>query len=95
MNTIWLAIPTNNIRLVKRYGRNLEYKLYYFNPKKTGESNQSPSGFSKNVFFKERARPCFVVTFIIIISDMFPENLIEIAQVVLKIRRFSLIFRTF
>ena len=41
-----------------------------------------PSGFSKNVSSKERV---FFVTFNIIISHIFPENFIEIPQVVQKI----------
>ena len=56
----------------------------------------SPPGFSENVFFRERMRPCFFVFFVfnfnfnIIISHIFPENvIIKIAQVVQKIWRFS------
>ena len=48
----------------------------YFNPKMAG---------SKNVPSKERVKPWFFVTFNIIISHIFPENLIEIPQVVQKI----------
>ena len=56
----------------------------------------SPPGFSEKVFFRERMRPCFFVFFVfnfnfnIIISHIFPENvIIKIAQVVQKIWRFS------
>ena len=42
-------------------------------------------GFSKNVLFRERVKPCFFVTFNIIISHIFHENFIEIPQVVKKI----------
>ena len=48
-----------------------------------------PCGFSKSVFSRERVKPCFFVTFNIIISHIFPENLIEIPQFVQKICRFS------
>ena len=42
-------------------------------------------GFLKNVSSKERVKPWFSVTFNIIISPIFPENFIEIPQVVQKI----------
>ena len=44
-----------------------------------------PCGFSKNVSSKERVKPCFFVTFNIIIRHIFPENFIEIPRVVQKI----------
>ena len=50
-----------------------------------GESN-----FSKNVSFKERVKPCFFVTFNIIIRYIFSENFIEIPQVVQKLWRIYL-----
>ena len=53
--------------------------------KRLGGQFNSPCGFSKNVFSKERVKPCFFVTFNIIISHTFPENFIEIPQVVQKI----------
>ena len=46
--------------------------------------------FSKNVSSKGRVKPCFFVTFNIIISHTFPENSIEISQVVQKIWTISL-----
>ena len=44
-------------------------------------------GFLENVFSEERERvkPWFLVTFNIILKYIFPENLIESAQVVQKI----------
>ena len=42
-------------------------------------------GFSENVSSKEKVKPCFFVTFNIIISYIFPENFIEIPQVGQKI----------
>ena len=47
------------------------------NPKKTG--------FSKNASSKERVKPCFFN----IINHIFPENFLEIPQVVQKIGIFS------
>ena len=46
--------------------------------------------FSKNVSFREKVKPCFFVTFKIIISHIFTENFIETPEVVQKIWRFSL-----
>ena len=46
--------------------------------------------FSINVSSKERVKPCIFVTFSIIISHTYPENCIEITQVVQKIWRLSL-----
>ena len=42
-------------------------------------------GFSKNASSRERIRPWCFVTFNIIISQFFPENLIKIPQLVQKI----------
>ena len=50
----------------------------------------TPSGFSKKVFSTERVKPYRFAIFNIIISHIFPENFIEIAQVVQNICRFSL-----
>ena len=52
-----------------------------------GEGSQfdPPNGFSKNVSPWERVKPCIFVTFSIIISHIFPGNIIEIPQVVQKI----------
>ena len=44
-----------------------------------------PCGFSNIVSSKERVKPWFFETFNIIISNIFPENFIEILQVVQKI----------
>ena len=53
---------------------------------KGGDQIDPPScGFSKNVSSKERMKPWFLVAFNIISKHIFPENLIEFPQVVLKI----------
>ena len=44
-----------------------------------------PCSFSKNVSSKERFKICFFRTFNIIISHIFPENVIESPQIVQKI----------
>ena len=44
-----------------------------------------PCGFSKNVSSKDRVKPWFFVTFNIIMRHIFPENVIEIHQVVQKL----------
>ena len=49
-----------------------------------------PLWFSKNASFQERAKAWFFVTLNIIISHTFPENFIEINQVVQKILSLSL-----
>ena len=63
-------------------------------PKKSGgEFDPAPSphcGFSKTVFSREIfleyfLKPCFFVVFNIFIRHIFPENFIEIPQVVWKI----------
>ena len=60
-----------------------------FNPKTAGGRGQfdPPCGFLKNVFFKERVKPWFFVTFNFIVRYIYPENFIEFAQVVQKIWR--------
>ena len=49
-----------------------------------------PCGFSKNVSSKERVKPCFFLTFNIILRHIFPEKFIEFPQVAQKIWRNSL-----
>ena len=44
-----------------------------------------PRDFSKSVSPKEKVKPRLLVTFNIIINKIFPENFIDISQVVLKI----------
>ena len=44
-----------------------------------------PCGFSKKVSSEEAVKPWFFVTFNIIIRYIFPENFIEIPQVVQKL----------
>ena len=41
-----------------------------------------PCRFSKNVSSKDRVKPCILVTFNISISHIFPENFIEIPQII-------------
>ena len=57
-----------------------------FKPKTAGGGKSiSPhflSGFSKNLFSKDSVEPLFFLTFNIIKSDIFPENFLEIPQVV-------------
>ena len=61
-----------------------------------GEVNLTPfpspthCGFSKMVSFKERMKPCFFVTFNNCLSYIFLKSLIEIPQVIQKIRRLPL-----
>ena len=61
----------------------------HFNPKTAGgyggQFDPLPCGFSKNVSSKERVKPCLFVTFNIITSHIFPENFIQIPQVVQKL----------
>ena len=71
------------------------YMLPVLNPKTAGGSVNfaplpSPCGFLGNVFSKERVKPCFFVTFNIILRHIFPENFIEFPQVVQKIWTISL-----
>ena len=49
-----------------------------------------PCGFSKNVSSKERGKPWLFVTFNIIIRHIFPENFIDIPQVIQHISGISL-----
>ena len=53
--------------------------------KKLGVNLTPRCGFSKNVSSRERVKPSFFVTFNIIISHIFPENFIEVTQLVQKI----------
>ena len=62
-----------------------------FNLKRLGGSQfDSPCCFFTNVSPKKRLKPYLFVTFNIIISHIFPENFIEIPQVVQKILRLSM-----
>ena len=58
------------------YALTVKWLGYQFDP---------PCGFSKNVSFKEIVKPWLSVAFNIITSHLFPENYIEIPQVVQKI----------
>ena len=58
------------------------------NPKKAGErggGDHFSLWFFQNIFSRERVKPCFFVTFNIIISHKFSENFIEFPEVVQKI----------
>ena len=44
-----------------------------------------PCGFSKNVFSEETMKPCFFVTFNIIIPHIFLVNFIEVPHVAQKV----------
>ena len=55
-----------------------------------GVSLTPPYSFSKNISSKERVKPWFFVTFDITIRHIFPENFIEIPQVVQKLRKIFL-----
>ena len=58
--------------------------------KKLGEGvSNRPCEFSETVFSRERVYTWFFVTFSIITSYIFPENLIEVHQIVQKIWGFS------
>ena len=46
-----------------------------FNPRRAKGS--PPCGFFKNSLFRERVKPCFFVTFNLIISQIFPESFID------------------
>ena len=72
------------------------YSNILLNPKTAGREGEwggqfePPCGFSNNVSSKERVKRWFFGTFNIIISHIFPENFIEIPQVVQKLWRISL-----
>ena len=51
-------------------------------PRSPQSKPHPPYGLTKNVFSKEKPKPCFFVTCEIIISYIFSENFIEIYQVV-------------
>ena len=50
----------------------------------------TPYGFLKHLCYKERVKPWFFVSFNIIIIHIFPENFIEVTQVIHKLWRISL-----
>ena len=70
--------------------------IYYLTLKRLGGGGWEgsiwprPCGFSKIVSSKEGVKPCFFVTFNIILKHIFPENFIDFPQVVQKIWRISL-----
>ena len=70
--------------------RKLIRYYYFINPKEAGEGGGSdqfdtPSDFSKNMFFREMVKPWFLVTYNIIISHIFLENCNVIPQVIQKL----------
>ena len=71
------------------YRKKSVFERVSLNLKRLQEFTPPPCGFSKNAFSRERLKPCFFVIFDIIISNIIPENFIEIPQVVHKIWRFS------
>ena len=54
-----------------------------------GQFDPIPLWFFQNVFSRESVKPCFFLTFNIIISYIFPETFYEIPHIVEKIWRFS------
>ena len=45
--------------------------------------------FPKKLYFRVRVKPCFFVTFNIIVSHIFPENFVDVSHIAQRIRRFS------
>ena len=75
----WWLLPSKRLTLKKLGGgRRGQFDL------------PPPCGFSKNISSEEMVKFWFFVTFNIIIRQIFPENLIEVPQVVQKIWRLSL-----
>ena len=70
-----------------RLSENFPCSFYLFNPKTAGghQFDPLPCGFSRSASSKEMEKPWFFVTFNIFLSQIFPENFIEITQVVQKI----------
>ena len=70
----------------------LDFSKVAVNPKTTGGRGSiwPPWGFSKIVSSKQRLKPWFFVAFKIIKRHIFPENVIEIPQIVQKLWRISL-----
>ena len=85
-----LCLMRNSYRtMIKTATKDTSVKLM-LSLKRLGGQFDLPCGFSENVFSKGRVTLWFFVTFNIIISHIFPENSIEIPQVVQKIRKLSL-----
>ena len=59
----------------------------FISTRKAGGVNLTflPIGFSKAVFSRERLKPRFLVTFNMIIRDIFTANITEIHQIIQKI----------
>ena len=83
LETIFLTWKKWSLRTSGFHNRNLIDIHSLINPKKGG-------GFVfPKRYFTERLKPCFFVTFNIIISHIFPKNVIEFPQVIQKIWRVS------
>ena len=90
------VIHIRNLKEALNHGLILKnfFRVIKFFPKTAGRGREgeegrgvnlthpSRSGFLKNVFSKERLKPLLFVIFNIIIRHIFPENFIEISQVV-------------
>ena len=79
----------SHLKMIKKYFYFILKALFALNSKTARWSGQIalPCGFSKNVCSEERVKPCFFVVFNNSISHIFPENIIEIPQVVQKLWR--------
>ena len=94
----WSACDRNCYRYLKIVFQNYHFNSYavwflrhqglYVNCKKNRGSIWRPCALFKNLFSRERVQPCFLVTFNIIISHIFPDDFIEHPQVVHKISGF-------
>ena len=87
MNISKCLLSERHSKPSKTYKMQLFVKIVNgFSPKKTGGLIGPPnSGFSKNVFFRERVKDWFFVAFDIIISHIFSEKFIEIPCIFQKI----------
>ena len=74
--------------------KNLRRQAKEWYPKEKAEVNLAPCGFLKIISSRERLNPWSFVTFIIIVSHIFPQNFVKTAQVVQKIWRFSTLILT-
>ena len=77
----------SHLKMMKKYFYFILKALFALNSKTARWWGQIalPCGFSKNVCCKERVKPWFFVALNNSISHIFPENIIEIPQVVQKL----------
>ena len=82
----------SHLKMMKKYFYFILKALFALNSKTARWWGQIalPCGFSKNVCCKERVKPWFFVALNNSISHIFPENIIEIPQVVQKLWRIYL-----